>query len=92
LHRTANEITNNKTQIPNKSQNTMNQIPNVFESLEIGIWILPFDLAQGGELVEPFVICYLVLGIFSIRGLDCTNKCHTSFLILVGQHNKYGGI
>jgi hypothetical protein len=57
LHRTANEITNNKTQIPNKSQNTMNQIPNVFESLEIGIWILPFDLAQGGELVEPFVIC-----------------------------------
>jgi len=25
---------------------------------------LPFDLAQGGELVEPFVICYLVFGIF----------------------------
>jgi hypothetical protein len=45
--------------------------------LELGIWILPFDLAQGGEsfdfaqdrepverLVEPFVICYLVLGIY----------------------------
>ncbi len=29
--------------------------------LELGIWILPFDYAQGGELVEPFVICYLVL-------------------------------
>jgi len=29
----------------------------VFGSLELGIWILPFDLAQGGELVEPFVIC-----------------------------------
>ena len=28
-----------------------------------GHWILPFDVAQGGELVESFVICYLVLGI-----------------------------
>jgi uncharacterized membrane protein len=46
---------NNKTQIPNKSQNTMTQIPNLFESLEIRIWIL-------------FVICYLVLGIFSVMG------------------------
>jgi hypothetical protein len=27
-----------------------------FGSLEIEIWILPFDLAQGGELVEPFII------------------------------------
>ena len=41
----------------------MNQIQNVFGSLEIDILILPFDLAQGGELVEPFVNCYLVLGI-----------------------------
>ena len=41
--------------------------------LEFEIWILPFDLAQGGELVEnpefvevvePFVICHLVLGIY----------------------------
>jgi len=24
---------------------------------------LPFDLAQGGEPVEPFDICFLVLGI-----------------------------
>jgi hypothetical protein len=31
----------------------------------IGAWNLklPFDVAQGGELVEPFVICFLVLGI-----------------------------
>ena len=29
----------------------------------IGGWDLPFDFAQGGEPVEPFVICYLVLGI-----------------------------
>jgi hypothetical protein len=49
----------------------------MFGSLKIGIWILPFDLAQGGEsfdfaqdrepverLVEPFVICHLVLGIY----------------------------
>jgi hypothetical protein len=33
----------------------------MFGSLEIEIWVLPFDLAQGGEPVEPFVICYLVL-------------------------------
>jgi hypothetical protein len=44
--------------------------------MELGIWILPFDLAQGGESfdvaqdrepverpVEPFVICYLEFGI-----------------------------
>ena len=34
----------------------MAQIPITFEPLEIRIWILPFGLAQGGELVEPFVI------------------------------------
>ena len=28
---------------------TDNQIQNVFGSLEIRIWILPFDLAQGDE-------------------------------------------
>jgi hypothetical protein len=27
---------------------------------------LPFDLAQGGELVEPFGICGLLFGIFSL--------------------------
>jgi len=37
-----------------------------FWSLELEIWVLPFDLAQGGELVEPFVICFLVLVIFEI--------------------------
>jgi hypothetical protein len=30
--------------------------------LNIGIWNLPFDLAQGGELVEPFVIWVLQFG------------------------------
>ena len=47
--------------------------------MELRIWILPFDLAQGGEsfdfdqdrepverFVEPFDICKLVLEIFSI--------------------------
>jgi len=56
-----------------------NWLKFLFGFLEIGIWILPFDLAQGGEsfdfaqdrepverLVEPFVIWYLVLGIFLI--------------------------
>jgi hypothetical protein len=30
-----------------------------FEILNLSHCDLPFDLAQGGELVEPFVICYL---------------------------------
>ena len=42
----------------------------LFGSLEFGIWILPFDLAQGGELVEPFDICYLMLGICYIQKLN----------------------
>jgi hypothetical protein len=37
----------------------------MFWSLEIEICDLPFDLAQGGELVEPFVIWCLLFGIFS---------------------------
>jgi len=36
----------------------------VFGILNLGHWNLPFDLAQGGELVEPFDIWFLVLGIF----------------------------
>ena len=27
--------------------------------LDFGHWLLPFDVAQGGELVEPFEICDL---------------------------------
>jgi hypothetical protein len=61
----------------------MTQIQNLFESLEFRIWILPFDMAQGGEPVEPFVICYLVLGlrraqscrIFSIMNASVAFKC-----------------
>jgi hypothetical protein len=30
-----------------------------FEILNFGYWDLPFDLAQGGELVEPFEIWVL---------------------------------
>jgi len=32
---------------------------NKFGILNFGHCDLPFDLAQGGELVEPFGICYL---------------------------------
>jgi hypothetical protein len=53
----------------------MTQIQNLFESLGFRIWILPFDMAQGGEPVEPFVICYLVLGIFSIMNASVAFKC-----------------
>jgi hypothetical protein len=52
----------------------------MFESLKIRIWILPFDLAQGGELVEPFVICELVLGIFSIKELVWIKIYHKTFI------------
>ena len=45
----------------------MNQIQNVFGSLEIGIWIL-------------FVICYLVLGVFSIHGLNYTYISDKTYL------------
>jgi len=38
----------------------------LFVILSLGHWDLPFDWAQGGELVEPFEICYLVLGILAI--------------------------
>ena len=37
----------------------------LFEILNLGHWDLPFDLAQGGELVEPFEIWFMVLGIFT---------------------------
>ena len=36
----------------------------MFGILNLGHWNLPFDLAQGGELVEPFEIWFLALGIF----------------------------
>ncbi len=38
--------------------------PNLFGSLDIEIWDLPFDYAQGGEHVEPFVIWCLEFGIY----------------------------
>jgi hypothetical protein len=38
----------------------------MFWTLSIGIWNLPFDLAQGGELVEPFVIWCSEFGILSL--------------------------
>ena len=40
--------------IPGSMENL--KIPNLFGSLNIDIWDLPFDSAQGGELVEPFGI------------------------------------
>jgi len=50
------KISNSKHQITNKSQ-----IPILNDQNRFGIWnfghcYLPFDLAQGGELVEPFDI------------------------------------
>jgi hypothetical protein len=36
---------------------------HLFGILNLGDWDLPFDMAQGGEPVEPFEIWFLVLGI-----------------------------
>ncbi|CAB1065935.1 hypothetical protein D1BOALGB6SA_10734 [Olavius sp. associated proteobacterium Delta 1] len=38
--------------------------------MDLGHWDLPFDWAQGGELVEPFEIWFLVLGIFIVHILQ----------------------
>jgi hypothetical protein len=56
------QISNLKFQINFNDQNSKSQ---PFDYWKIEIWILSFDLAQDGELVEPFVVCFWVLGIFS---------------------------
>ena len=40
---------------------------SMFWSLNIEIWDLPFDFAQGGEPVEPFVIWCLGFGILMLH-------------------------
>jgi hypothetical protein len=58
------KITNLKHQITNKSQIPIPNDRNRFGILNFGHCDLPFDLTQGGELVEPFEICDLLFGIF----------------------------
>jgi hypothetical protein len=50
-----------------------------FEIMYFGHCDLPFDLSQGGELVEPFVIWVLLFGIFitSYHLNGCTNSLRT---------------
>jgi hypothetical protein len=48
-----------------------------FGHLGFGHSILPFDAAQGGELVEPFRVSDFVLRIFNI-------KAETPFVLLRG--------
>ena len=35
--------------------------------LELAIWILPFDVAQGGELVEPLLFVFWSLEFFIFK-------------------------
>jgi hypothetical protein len=64
---------------------------SLFGSLEFGIWILPFDWAQGGELVEPFDICYLMLGISYIQRLNIYLVILFDFFnIFVGHDTRIG--
>jgi len=49
---------NSNIQISNKIKNQL------FRILYFGHCDLPFDLAQGDELVEPFGICVLLFEIF----------------------------
>jgi hypothetical protein len=50
------------------------QDETLFGFSNFGHWKLPFDLAQGGELAEPFDICNLIFGI-SINQRTC-NKAN----------------
>jgi hypothetical protein len=59
------KITNPKHQISIKSQIPIFKHKGHFGILNFGHCYLPFDLAQGGEHVEPFDICDLLFGIFS---------------------------
>jgi hypothetical protein len=67
INNKVDKIPNFKTQISNKSQNPMNQIQNMYESLIFRIWIL-------------FVFCHLMLGIFSIKGFKSVNRKQWIFL------------
>ena len=71
---------NTSTKLQTNSNIEISMSKTRFGSLELGAWILPFGLAQGGEsfdfaqdrepverLVEPFVICLLVLEIFQFK-------------------------
>ena len=69
------KISNNKHQITNKfqisisnDQNSLicsfSDILSMFGILNFGHYDLPFDLAQGGELVEPFDICDLEFPVY----------------------------
>jgi hypothetical protein len=68
------QVPSTKFQINLKSQYPMTKmVLGILESLFFVFWIsnfghcdLPFDDAQGGEPVEPFDICDLVLGILFI--------------------------
>ena len=51
---------NHKFKIPNQFK----AIVFLFGILNFGHCYLPFDFAQGGELVEPFGICNLLFEIF----------------------------
>jgi hypothetical protein len=58
------EITSTRLQI-NLNIQISNKIKNqLFGILNLGHCDLPFDWAQGGELVEPFGICDLAFEIF----------------------------
>jgi hypothetical protein len=50
------QMTSTKLQINLKIQYSMTEM---FEILNFGHCDLPFEVAQGGEPVEPFVICDL---------------------------------
>ena len=56
----------------------MTQNPNLFESLKLRIWIL-------------FVICYLVLGVFSIQGPQDPQKELPGFLLVDRMIGTRGG-
>ncbi len=58
--------------------------------MNFGHWILPFDVAQGGEPVEPFVICYLVLRIYLTHTLNWVEISYRLLYLFEDFHvNRY---
>jgi hypothetical protein len=49
--------------------------------LNLDHWNLPFDPAQGGEPVEPFVIWFLELGILTVF-IRFVNHLHSGFCLV----------
>ena len=66
------------------------EIMYVFRILNFGHCDLPFDLAQGGELVEPLGIWYLWFGISGLSGLGNDRQKYDKLLHFEAEYLDIG--